>query len=131
MPKFEISLVRKILLILEENPEFTVPPSVIARALYGEAPSIDNKKELEWHLQKMVEGELLTEQVTRFSTYDGDSEVRDWVRIHYAGHQFLGALRSDTVFNRVKSKVEASVGSTSISEWVFLGSQVVRTLLQQ
>lgn len=61
--------------------------------------------------------------------YLGGNERWDGVRLSWPGHEFLNAVRDDTVWVKTKEKIASTVGTASVSVLSQVAGAIARGLL--
>lgn len=119
--KLDQDCVRDILFVTEEHSNFSIP---VADTTYFE--KLGNKYSQEkilYHLRQCYLSDLITD----FSrNYEGYS-VFD---LSPEGHKFLSDIRNDNNWNKTK-EVATNIGSTSISAFKDIASQVIAELISR
>lgn len=112
-----MDLVRQILLKMEDLP--------MSGGWYDIRIDGRSEKEIVYHVRLMHEAGLI--EAIDLTTHDGI----DWrpKRITYAGHEFLDAARSDTVWSKAKDKVMNATGTLTLEGMKTALAKVVETLL--
>lgn len=105
--KRDLDLVKKILLALEEQEHLTVDFTI---------PNYD-KRMVSYHIMIMEQADLLEAQVNKY--LDGEVEALP-KRLTWQGHEWLDLARNNTVWEKVKKKLEEkAVGvSFEIMKWL-------------
>jgi hypothetical protein len=97
--------------------------------IYGSAldTSCSNQHELADHVQQLIEAQLLDGTV---HFYADDIQPKIIInRIKNAGHDFLSAMREDTIWKQVKAKIMLPAGSWTIGIAVEYAKSIVRQKL--
>jgi hypothetical protein len=102
--KRDMNLVRKILLFVEALPPGNTSVDLV---IAGHSPD-----EIEYHALMLVERGLLKDSGGLIVAHDELSVFPD--ALTFEGHDFLGAVRNDTVWRKTMDKVGSAVGSTSL-----------------
>ncbi len=116
--KRDFDLIRSILLQVEAAPagcpidSFTLPDGADA-AIFTE------------HLQLLFDEEMIEGEI--FAS--GDGPVIDVRRLTWKGHDFLDAVRSDTIWKKAKEQLSKVGGSASLEIFKALLSQLVKAQL--
>jgi hypothetical protein len=97
--KRDMELVRKILLYLESKDKDHFM-GIIKIEGY-------EKKEIDYHLQLMLDAGLLKGELLR----GGNKVLSHGVAMHWNGHEFLDASRDDSVWNKFKEKIGPEIQS--------------------
>jgi hypothetical protein len=94
--KRDMELVRAILIAMEAHPTGYAPPDL-------SIPGYD-ETEVGYHVHLMHEGELVT--AFEAAPFGAETPVAIPLTITWKGHEFLDAVRNDTVWAKVKTIVK-------------------------
>lgn len=112
--KRDMDLIRDLLFLLEDRSEDCV--------LEVDSFSGYSKAEVQYHLNLMYEAGFISAEPARSSTSDRIILVLPF-GLTWQGHEFLDAIRDDSIYEKVKSKIKAIGGKA--------GFEVIKTLAVQ
>ena len=115
-----MDLIREILLVIEESDE--TPLGWITFSLPGRS-----NNEISYHVKLLYEAGLIEAIDASSMGPDGF----DWKAksLTWHGHEFLDAARDNTIWAKVKAKVAAAVGTTSVEVMLELLKQQAKGAL--
>jgi hypothetical protein len=115
--KRDMDLVRQILIVLEDY-EHGLAPEPFAVPGYTE-------EQIGYHIVLMDEAGLV--QAHPDTSFGQQSPSAMLERITWAGHEFIGNARNETIWNRVKGIVVAKGGTVSFEVLKFLVVETAKT----
>lgn len=123
--KLNSDCVREVLLTCEEVPiNSHTPLETFFSQKRLEKYSSD---EIAYSMKKLVEAGFIDFKTVR--VWGGPDFDGIFLDITWNGHQFLDAIRSDTVWAKTKEKISSTVGSTSLQVMGTLASTIATKLL--
>lgn len=116
--KRDMDLVRKILIFAEARTSINDTASVVIEG-YSE-------EQIWYHANLLIDADYLYRNRV-LESFDGIQVTGD--AITFAGHDFLDAVRSDTVWRKTMDKVGSAVGSASLDIIKALAESYAKQLL--
>lgn len=106
--KRDFDLVRELLFYFEQKPD-------MSPVLYSDPPAIkgSSRDAVKYHLILLYQGGLVDGEPIRSSTSDRIIDMGAVFALTWEGHEFLEKVRSDSVWEKTKSKVISAGWSLS------------------
>lgn len=123
--KLNSDCVREVLLTCEEVPLNSHPP--LENFFTQKRLEKYSNDEISYSMKKLVEAGFVDFKTIR--VWGGPDFDGIFLDITWQGHQFLDAIRSDTVWTKTKEKISSTVGSTSLQVMGTLASTIASKLL--
>lgn len=123
--KMNSDCVREVLLTCEEVPLYSHPP--LETFFTQKRLEKYSSDEIAYSMKKLVEAGFVDFKTIR--VWGGPDFDGTFLDITWHGHQFLDAIRSDTVWTKTKEKISSTVGSTSLQVMGTLASTIASKLL--
>jgi len=102
--KRDMELVRHLLQATEQADDVPFDAGSLASDEFDEAAIV-------YHVELLQQAGLLSASVSRYISGGGSAIIQ---RLTWQGHDYLDAVRDDTVWNRTKARIGETVGTASL-----------------